>query len=106
MRSYVAAIWPRRAPREREPGVKGWCSGPPAHAPSSRPISSKPIDEGVGMRVLILGGGGLGTVIAGYLGRAGHAVTLFVKPAQAARFAGDEVQVSGLNEFCAPVRVA
>ncbi|HZQ37239.1 MAG TPA: ketopantoate reductase family protein [Dehalococcoidia bacterium] len=58
------------------------------------------------MRVLILGGGGLGTVIAGYLGRAGHEVTLFVKPQQAERFAGDEVQISGLSRFSAPVRVA
>ncbi len=58
------------------------------------------------MRVLILGGGGLGTVLAGYLARAGHAITLFVKPAHAAAFAGAEVRISGLAEFSAPVRVA
>ncbi len=58
------------------------------------------------MRVLILGGGGLGSVIAGYLGRAGHEVTLFVKPARAAQLAGDEVRISGLNAFSAPVRIA
>ncbi|HLZ70105.1 MAG TPA: 2-dehydropantoate 2-reductase [Dehalococcoidia bacterium] len=58
------------------------------------------------MRVLVLGGGGLGTVVAGYLARAGHEVTLFVKPAQAAAFAGPQAQITGLAEFSAPVRVA
>lgn len=58
------------------------------------------------MRVLILGGGGLGSVIAGYLGRAGHEVTLLVKPAQAARFAASEVLISGLNTFSTPLRIA
>ncbi len=58
------------------------------------------------MRVLIVGGGGLGTVYAGYLARAGVEVTLFVKPAQAAAFARPAVQISGLVQFSAPVRVA
>lgn len=58
------------------------------------------------MRILILGGGGLGTVLAGYLGRAGVDVTLFVKPAQHQAFARDEVRIGGLSEFTAPVRVA
>ncbi len=67
-------------------------------------------------RVLIAGGGGLGTVLAGYLGRAGHDVTLFVKPAQAALLlsAGGlegstnvaEVHISGLAAFTASVTVA
>ena len=58
------------------------------------------------MRVLILGGGGLGTVYAGYLARAGVDVTLFVKPAHLAAFERPEVQITGLAEFVAPVRVA
>ena len=58
------------------------------------------------MRILILGGGGLGTVLAGYLARAGTEVTLFVKPAQAAAFDRQAVQISGLAEFSAPVRAA
>ena len=57
-------------------------------------------------RVLILGGGGLGTVLAGFLARAGVDVTLFVKPAQAAGFEKPEVHIAGLAEFTAPVRVA
>lgn len=58
------------------------------------------------MRILIVGGGGLGTVYAGYLARAGIAVTLLVKPTQAAAFQRAEVRITGLAEFVAPVRVA
>jgi 2-dehydropantoate 2-reductase len=57
------------------------------------------------MRVLILGGGGLGTVYAGYLARAGAAVTLLVKPSQADRFEQQAVTISGLAAFSAPVEV-
>jgi 2-dehydropantoate 2-reductase len=58
------------------------------------------------MRVLIVGGGGLGTVYAGYLARAGVEVTLFVKPEQAARFDDAAVHITGLAELRAPVRLA
>jgi 2-dehydropantoate 2-reductase len=57
------------------------------------------------MRVLIVGGGGLGTVLAGYLARAGVEVTLFVKPSQQAAFTDARVHITGLAEFDAPVRV-
>ncbi|MGH2588098.1 MAG: ketopantoate reductase family protein, partial [Dehalococcoidia bacterium] len=57
------------------------------------------------MRVLILGGGGLGTVYAGYLGRAGVHVTLLVKPEHAAALECEEVRITGLGEFTAPVAV-
>lgn len=58
------------------------------------------------MRALVVGGGGLGTVLAGFLGRAGVEVTLFVKPEQAARFDEQRVAISGLDTFDAPVQVA
>jgi 2-dehydropantoate 2-reductase len=57
------------------------------------------------MRILIIGAGGLGTVFAGYLARAGVDVTLLVKPEHAAAFDGREVYITGLSEFRAPVRV-
>lgn len=57
------------------------------------------------MRIMILGGGGLGTVYAGYLVRGGVDVTLLVKPAHAAALESEEVQISGLAEVRAPVRV-
>jgi 2-dehydropantoate 2-reductase len=55
------------------------------------------------MHVVIVGGGGLGTVIAAHLARGGCQVTLLVKPAQAAN-AGGTVRVSGLSDFSAPAR--
>src|SRR5436305_12311414 len=57
------------------------------------------------MRVLIVGGGGLGSVVGGYLARAGHEVTLLVKPAHAVAFERAEIQVTGIAEFTAAVRV-
>ncbi|MGH2583578.1 MAG: ketopantoate reductase family protein [Dehalococcoidia bacterium] len=57
------------------------------------------------MRVLILGGGGLGTVYAGYLGRTGVDVTLLVKPAHAVALEHSEVHITGLDEFTAAVEV-
>src|SRR5215203_130801 len=57
------------------------------------------------MHVLIVGGGGLGTVYAGYLARAGVDVTLLVKPAHAALCARQAVTIEGLAAFSAPVRV-
>jgi 2-dehydropantoate 2-reductase len=57
------------------------------------------------MRVLIVGAGGLGLVVGGYLARAGHDVTLFVKPAHAAAFDRPEIRITGIADFAAPVRV-
>jgi 2-dehydropantoate 2-reductase len=68
------------------------------------------------MKLLILGGGGLGTVLAAYLSRAGAEVTLFVKPAQAAAFErvagqgeGDSrvtLRIGGLSQLTATAQVA
>lgn len=56
------------------------------------------------MHIMIVGGGGLGTVLAGYLARGGASVTLFVRPRQAARFEGPYVHITGLATFSAPVQ--
>lgn len=58
------------------------------------------------MRVLILGGGGLGATLAAFLARAGADVTLFVRPAHAAAVATAQVRVEGLVEFVAPATYA
>ena len=57
------------------------------------------------MRILIVGGGGLGTVYAGYLARSGADVTLLVKPHHEAAMAEHQVHITGLAEFIAPVRI-
>jgi 2-dehydropantoate 2-reductase len=57
------------------------------------------------MRVLIVGAGALGTVVAAYLSRAGNDVTLLVKPQHKAAIGRDEVRVSGLLECSAHVRL-
>jgi 2-dehydropantoate 2-reductase len=57
------------------------------------------------MRVLIVGGGGLGTVFAGYLARSGVDVTVLVKPHHIAAIGGREVHITGLVEFTAPVQI-
>src|SRR5258708_4700133 len=58
------------------------------------------------IRICIVGAGGLGTVLAGFLSRAGAAVTLLVRPAHAAAYGGPRVVVSGEGAFEAPVTVA
>lgn len=58
------------------------------------------------MRILILGGGGLGTVLSGYLARSGQDVTLFVKREHAAAFERSDVQITGLADFVAPLHIA
>src|SRR5215204_3206774 len=57
------------------------------------------------MRILIVGGGGLGTVFAGYLARSGVDVTVLVKPHHFAEIAELKVHITGLAEFIAPVRI-
>jgi len=56
-------------------------------------------------RIAILGAGGLGTVLAGYLARAGATITLIVRPGRAASFPR-AIAVEGLASFEAPVQVA
>jgi 2-dehydropantoate 2-reductase len=58
------------------------------------------------MRFLIVGAGGLGAVVAGYVSRAGHDVTIYVKAAQAAAFPRPEIHVTGIADFVAPVHLA
>lgn len=58
------------------------------------------------MRVVVLGGGGLGMVLAGFLARAGAEVTLLVRPARLADYPDHAVRVTGRTEFTAPVRIA
>ncbi len=57
------------------------------------------------VRVLIVGGGGLGTVLAAHLAHAGVDATLFVRPAQAAALADGAVHTTGLSTLRAAVRV-
>lgn len=57
------------------------------------------------MHVLICGGGGLGTVIAGLLADSGVEVTLLVKPGQAAPLTSQVISIEGLAQFSARVRV-
>jgi 2-dehydropantoate 2-reductase len=57
------------------------------------------------MRILIVGGGGLGTVFAGYLARSGVDVTVLVKPHHAAAIGELGVHITGLAEFAAPVGI-
>ncbi|HZU78221.1 MAG TPA: 2-dehydropantoate 2-reductase, partial [Dehalococcoidia bacterium] len=58
------------------------------------------------MRVCIVGAGGLGTVLAGFLSRAGAEVTLLVRPAHAAAYEAPRVRVEAPEPFEAPVRLA
>jgi 2-dehydropantoate 2-reductase len=57
------------------------------------------------MRILIVGGGGLGTVFAGFLAQSGSDVSLLVRPYQAAQFTTNAVQIEGAVRFAAPVQV-
>jgi 2-dehydropantoate 2-reductase len=57
------------------------------------------------MRLLIVGGGGLGTVIAAYLAKSDVDVTLFVKPEQHRQFARPEVRLEGAVDLAVPLRV-
>lgn len=61
------------------------------------------------MRFCIVGAGGLGTLLAGFLGRAGHEVTLRVRPAHAAAYEAPRVRVHAASEaesFEAPIALA
>lgn len=51
------------------------------------------------MRVVILGAGGVGSVIAGYLARGGHDAIMIARPGHAAAVAQDGLQIHGLETF-------
>ncbi len=51
------------------------------------------------MRVVVLGAGGVGSVIGGYLARAGYDVVMIARPGHAAKVQQDGLQVVGLEKF-------
>lgn len=51
------------------------------------------------MRVVVLGAGGVGSVIAGYLARAGYDVVMLARPGHAAKVQQDGLQIVGLEQF-------
>lgn len=51
------------------------------------------------MRVVVLGAGGVGSVVAGYLARAGVDVTMLARPSHAAAVQRDGLQLRGLADF-------
>ncbi len=51
------------------------------------------------MRVVILGAGGVGSVIGGYLARAGHDAIMIARPGHAAAVAQGGLQIRGLDTF-------
>lgn len=51
------------------------------------------------MRVVVLGAGGVGSVVAGYLARAGYDVVMIARPGHAAKVQQDGLQVIGLEKF-------
>lgn len=55
------------------------------------------------MRVVILGAGGVGSVIAGYLARAGHEAIMIARPGHASAVQKGGLQIRGLDNFHVPV---
>jgi len=51
------------------------------------------------MRVVVLGAGGVGSVVAGYLARAGYDVVMVARPGHAAAVQRSGLQLCGLNSF-------
>lgn len=51
------------------------------------------------MRVVVLGAGGVGSVVAGYLARAGYDVVMLARPGHAAKVQQDGLQVTGIERF-------
>jgi 2-dehydropantoate 2-reductase len=58
------------------------------------------------MRIVILGGGGIGSIVGAFFARAGHDVTLVTRGAHLDAVRERGVAVTGLEEFTAPVPVA
>ena len=55
------------------------------------------------MRIVILGAGALGSVIAAYLARAGEDVALIARGERAKQLATEGVTITGLEDFAQPV---
>jgi 2-dehydropantoate 2-reductase len=51
------------------------------------------------MRVVVLGAGGVGSVVAGYLARAGYDVVMIARPGHAAKVQQDGLHIVGLEDF-------
>ena len=51
------------------------------------------------MQVVVLGAGGVGSVVAGYLARAGYDVVMLARPGHAAKVRQDGLQITGLEKF-------
>lgn len=51
------------------------------------------------MRVVVLGAGGVGSVVAGYLARAGYDVIMLARPGHAAKVQQDGLHIVGLEQF-------
>lgn len=51
------------------------------------------------MRVIVLGAGGVGSVVAGYLARAGNEVIMLARPGHAAAVQQTGLQIRGLEDF-------
>jgi 2-dehydropantoate 2-reductase len=58
------------------------------------------------MRIVILGGGGIGSIVAAFFARAGHDVTLVTRGAHLDAVRARGIAVTGLAEFTAQVAVA
>jgi len=52
------------------------------------------------MRVVVLGAGGVGSVVAGYLARGGYDVIMLARPGHATAVQHHGLQVKGLGDFC------
>jgi 2-dehydropantoate 2-reductase len=58
------------------------------------------------MRIVILGAGGIGSIVAAYFGRAGHDVTLIARGEHLRATRERGIRVTGLADFTTPVTVA
>ena len=57
------------------------------------------------MRIVILGAGALGSVIAAYLARAGEDVALIARGERAKQLATEGVTITGFEDFALPVDI-
>lgn len=57
------------------------------------------------MKFVVLGGGAMGSIIAGHLGRAGEEVILVARGARAKYLRENGIQVTGLVDFTGPCTV-
>ena len=58
------------------------------------------------MKIVVLGAGALGSIIAGHLGRAGEDITLIARGERARYLEQNGITVTGLSEFNTPCVVA